>query len=197
VSLVDVVCCRELGRRSRSHLDLTAQITPGFCISRNRDSYCIVSLTFPKRDPRNSDQWFRCDLDLTAQITSGFCISRNQDSYCIVSLTFPKRDPRNSDQRFRCDLDLTAQITSSFCEPSTPCTFKDRAGFPQSNGGRTLRLDLTPLTSISPPVKLVVHVTFSYMTVAKPPHRGFRLSHVETCMFSGFNPSNPDALFTH
>jgi hypothetical protein len=89
-----------------------AQITLGFCISRNRDSCCIVSLTFPTRDPRNSDresdQRFRCDLDLTAQIMSGFCISRNRDSCCIVSLTFPTRDARNSDresnQRFRCDL---------------------------------------------------------------------------------------------
>jgi hypothetical protein len=158
----------------------------GICISRNWDSYCIISLTFPKRDPQNSDQRFRCDIDLTAQITSGICISRNQDSYCIVSLTFPKHDPRNSDQRFRCDLDLTAQITSGICKPSTPCTFKGRAGFPQSNGGRTLHLDPTPLTSIIPPVKLVVHVSFSYMTAAKPPHRGFRLSHVETCMSSGF-----------
>jgi hypothetical protein len=116
----------------------------------------------------------------------GICISRNRDSYCIVSLTFPKRDPRNSDQWFRCDLDLTAQITSGICEPSTPCSFKGRAGFPQSNSGRTLCLDLMPPTSISPPVKLVVHVTFSYMTAAKPAHRGFGLSNVKTCMSSGF-----------
>ena len=34
--------------------------------------------------------------------------------------------------------------TFGICEPSTPCTFKDRAGFPQSNGGWILRLDLTP-----------------------------------------------------
>ena len=67
-----------------------------------------------------------------------------------------------------------------------PCTFKDHAGFPQSNGGRTLRLDLMPLTSIIPPIKLVVHVTFSYMTAAKPPHLGFGLSNVETCMSLGF-----------
>jgi hypothetical protein len=100
VSLADVVCCCELDRRSRSHLDLTVQDQSGFFISGNRDSRCIVSLTFPKRDPRNSDQRFRCDLDLTAQITLGFCISGNQDSYCIVSLTFPKRDPRNSDALF-------------------------------------------------------------------------------------------------
>jgi hypothetical protein len=75
---------------------------------------------------------------------------------------------------------------SGICEPSTPCTFKDRAGFPRSNGGRTLCSDLTPLTSIIPPAKLVVHVTSPYMTTAKPPHWAFGLSNVETCMSSGF-----------
>ena len=35
-------------------------------------------------------------------------------------------------------------LASEICEPSTPCTFKDHAGFPQSNSGRTLRSDLTP-----------------------------------------------------
>jgi hypothetical protein len=165
---------------------------------RNQDSCCIVSLTFPTRDPRNFDQRFRCDLDLTAQITSGFFISRNWDFCCIVSLTFPTRDPRNYDQRSRCDLDLTAQITLGFfisrnrdscCivsltfptriletpinsldviligrlrlrrgfhEPSTPCTFKDHAGFPQSNNGQTLHLDLTPV--IYPPLQCTLLV---------------------------------------
>ena len=42
------------------------------------------------------------------------------------------------------------------CEPSTPCTFKDRAGFPQSNGGRTLHLDLTPV--IYPPLQCALLV---------------------------------------
>jgi hypothetical protein len=50
----------------------------------------------------------------------------------------------------------------------------------------TLRSVLTPLTSISPLAKLVVHVTSPYMTATKPPHRGFRLSNVKTCMSSRF-----------
>jgi len=35
-------------------------------------------------------------------------------------------------------------LAFGICEPSTPCTFKDRADFSQSNSGRTLRSDLTP-----------------------------------------------------
>ena len=40
VFLVDVVCWRESGRRSRSHLDLTVQVQSRFHTSRFRDSWC-------------------------------------------------------------------------------------------------------------------------------------------------------------
>ena len=80
----------------------------------------------------------------------------------------------------------TILLLSGFVSPLLLALFKDHAGFPRSNGGRTLRSDMTPLTSISPPAKLVVHVTSPYMTTTKPPHQGFRLSNVETCMSSGF-----------
>jgi hypothetical protein len=45
----------ELDQRSRSDLDSTAAIGSRIRISQNRDSCCIVSLTSPTRDPRNSD----------------------------------------------------------------------------------------------------------------------------------------------
>jgi hypothetical protein len=48
----------EENQRSRSKLDLTAQITSCFFISGNRDFCYNVSLTFPKRDPRNPDALF-------------------------------------------------------------------------------------------------------------------------------------------
>ena len=77
-------------------------------------------------------------------------------------------------------------LLSGFVSPLLLALFKDRAGFPRSNGGRTLHSYLTPLTSISPPAELVVHVTSPYMTAAKPLHQSFGISNVETCMSSGF-----------
>jgi hypothetical protein len=73
-----------------------------------------------------------------------------------------------------------------FVSPLLLALFKDRLGFPRSNGDWTLRSYLMPLTSISPLAELVVHVTSPYMTTAKPPHRGFGISNVETCISSGF-----------
>ena len=53
VFLVDVVFWRESDRQLKCDLDLMAQITSWFFISQNRDSYCIISLTSPTRDPWN------------------------------------------------------------------------------------------------------------------------------------------------
>jgi hypothetical protein len=64
-------------------------------------------------------------------------------------------DPRNSDgesdQRSTLPPEMDGPPAFGICEPFTPCTFKDRASFPQSNGGRTLRSDLT--AEIYPPLQ--------------------------------------------
>ena len=55
--------------------------------------------------------------------------------------------------------------TFRICEPSTPFTFKDRAGFPRTNGGRTLCSDLTP--EIYPPLQRTL---FLFLFRSDDPH---------------------------
>jgi hypothetical protein len=52
-----------------------------------------------------------------------------------------------------------------FCEPIFSLHFKHRAGFPQSNGGRILCLDLT--AEIYPPLQ---HALFLFLFISDGPH---------------------------
>ena len=149
--LDDVVCWHESDRRSRSHLDLTAAIKLQYRISRFRDSCGYYSLTSPTLDPRNYemdwDQRSRSNLDLMAQIKSWF----------HISWFWEVREPRSFDSPVS---EMLICVHVSCLKMDGPPSFgilwalyslhfKEHAGSPRSNGGRTLCSDLTP--EIYPP----------------------------------------------